>query len=66
MNHQKLERFHKVLQEHKDTLLEWRESNSTEHQIHLGGTKKSEVFQLISKLESALESVESGEFGKCE
>jgi sigma-B regulation protein RsbU (phosphoserine phosphatase) len=65
MNTQTLERFRSALQQNRDTLLQWLESDSASKGVHLGGTQPSQVMQLISELKAALQHIESGEFGKC-
>ena len=66
MNDQTLERFRSALQQNRDTLLQWLETDSPIKGVHLGGTQPSQVVQLISELKSALEQINSGEFGRCE
>lgn len=66
MNEKNLERFRRALRDHRDTLLEWLASDSSDKKIHLGGSQKAEILQIISELKGALERIDSGEFGKCE
>ncbi|UCE08507.1 MAG: hypothetical protein JSW07_10990, partial [bacterium] len=65
MNKETLDRFRHALTKHRDTLLEWIDTDSYYKSLHLGGAKSKEVFQIISELKGALERIDSGEFGKC-
>jgi sigma-B regulation protein RsbU (phosphoserine phosphatase) len=61
-----LEQFRKNLTHHRDALVEWYNSDSSEKNIHLGGAAVDEVLQVISKLDEALRRIDRGKFGKCE
>lgn len=66
MNHRDLEHFRNALQNHRDTLLEWLDSESGHRNLHLASAKNKDVQALISELKDSLERIESGEFGRCE
>jgi sigma-B regulation protein RsbU (phosphoserine phosphatase) len=65
MDGQTLERFRRALQDNRDTLLHWLETEPDSKNIHLGGDDESKVLQLVSELRLALDSIERGDFGKC-
>jgi len=66
MDTKDLERFRSTLQNHRDALLEWLDSDLPHKEKHLVGCPDGDVEQLISELKNALGRVESGEFGKCQ
>lgn len=65
MDGQTLERFRRALQDNRETLLHWLESEPDSKNLHLGGDDESKVLQLVSELRLALDSIERGDFGKC-
>ncbi len=65
MDHKELERFRRALAAHKDALLNWLKSDACGQELHLGGSAKSDVFEIITELKDALSSIEKGDFGKC-
>ncbi len=60
-----LERFRHTLTKHRDTLLEWINTDSHHKDVHLGGANSKDVFQVITELKDALKRIDSGEFGQC-
>lgn len=66
MDTKELERFRSTWQNHRDTLLEWLDSDLPKKEKHLAGCPDDDVEQLILELKNALGRVESGEFGKCQ
>ncbi len=60
-----LERFRHTLTKHRDTLLEWINTDSKHKDVHLGGANSKDVFQVITELKDALKRIDSGEFGQC-
>jgi sigma-B regulation protein RsbU (phosphoserine phosphatase) len=63
---EKLQRIRRALTLHRDTLLEWIDTDSTPKDICCTGTSNSDVMQMISELEDALGRIERGDFGRCE
>jgi len=60
-----LDRFRHALTKHRDTLLEWINTDSPHKDVHLGSANLKDVFQVISELKDALERIDSGHFGQC-
>ncbi len=65
MDGQTLDRFRRALNDNRDTLLQWLESEPDRKNVHLDGEDESKVLQMISELKIALENIEHGDFGKC-
>ena len=60
-----LDRFRHALTKHRDTLLEWINTDSPHKEVHFGSANSKDVFHVISELKDAIERIDSREFGHC-
>lgn len=65
MDDKTLKQFRENLTQHRNALLEWYNSDSSEKNIHLGGSDMDEVLRVIEKLDGALGRIDQGNYGKC-
>jgi sigma-B regulation protein RsbU (phosphoserine phosphatase) len=66
MDTKTLYRFRETLTQHRDSLLEWLDTDPGDNKrIHLGGMGENQVWQMITDLKSALERIDNGNFGRC-
>lgn len=66
MNRDTLDRIRRALSLHRDTLLEWLDSDTPRKALHLHGTDSQEVLHILADLRQALERIDRGEFGRCQ
>ncbi len=65
MEKEVLNRFNQVLTTHYNSLSKWVQEDSARKKIHLGNASRQEVTQVIDELQSALDRIKQGDFGKC-
>jgi sigma-B regulation protein RsbU (phosphoserine phosphatase) len=65
MDQQYQEKFRSALNQHRDKLLAWLNSNGNDKEFNLSGDSTKEVLKTISELKEALERIEKGNFGEC-
>jgi len=65
METRSLEEFRLLLSQHREELLEWLDSEPRQKEVCLCDSPESETESVISQLQQALESINSGSFGQC-
>ncbi len=65
MDKKTLKKFHHVLSNHRELILEWLNEESIPKDVHLGKNTTSDVYQVLTDIKQALDKMDSGEFGKC-
>ncbi len=63
MNKKILNHFNQTLTLHRNTLLNWLNTDPAKKNVCLGSAGEKEVWQVISDLKNVLENINSGEFG---
>lgn len=65
MDDKTLDKFRQSLIVHRDALVDWLNQDSTDKNIHLGGSAVKGVLEVVSEIKDTLECIDNGKFGKC-